>query len=114
MSASRAAWLWLPVLVWAGMIFALSAIPSLDSGLGSWDFALRKLAHATEYAVLGALLLRATSSETAAFAGGIAYAITDEIHQTFVAGRHGAPLDVAIDGAGVLIGVLVARRLARR
>ena len=33
------------------------------------------------------------------------YAVTDEVHQTFVEGRHGAPIDVAIDTAGVLIGV---------
>ena len=33
---------WLPVLVWAGVIFAFSAIPSLNSGLGTWDYVLRK------------------------------------------------------------------------
>jgi VanZ family protein len=41
----------------------------------------------------------------------LAYAATDELHQHFVAGRHGTPWDVAIDAAGIGIGVLVARRL---
>jgi len=40
---------WLPVLVWAGVIFAFSSIPSLNSGLGTWDYVLRKGAHTTEY-----------------------------------------------------------------
>ena len=43
-----------------------------------------------------------------------AYAVTDEIHQTFVEGRHGAPLDVAIDTAGALAGVLVWLHWSRR
>jgi len=60
MARSRALTVWLPVLVWAAVIFAFSAVPSLSSGLGGWDLLLRKLAHVTEYAILGALLLRAT------------------------------------------------------
>ena len=104
---------WLPVLVWAGLIFALSSVPHLSSGLGTWDLVLRKCAHVTEYAVLGALLVRALDRELPALALGVAYAVSDEWHQTFVQGRHGAPLDVAIDGFGVLLGIVLLRRLAR-
>jgi len=57
--ATRLASTWLPVLAWAALIFALSSVPSLSTGLGLWDLVLRKLAHAGEYAVLGALLARA-------------------------------------------------------
>ena len=92
----------------------MSSIPDLGTGLGGWDLALRKLAHAAEYAVLGALLLRAVGRELPAAALGIAYAVTDEIHQAFVAGRQGRPLDVLIDAAGVLLGVYVFGRAARR
>ncbi len=103
---------WLPILVWAALIFALSSIPSLGTGLGTWDTILRKCAHVTEYAVLAFLLRRALSAPWA-FAAAVGYAISDEIHQTFVRGRHGAPRDVLIDSIGIVIGLLVARRLRR-
>jgi len=45
--------LWLPVAVWATLIFALSSIPDLGTALAAWDLLLRKLAHAAEYAELG-------------------------------------------------------------
>ena len=99
---------WLPVLVWAAVIFAFSSIPSLNSGLGTWDYVLRKLAHTTEYAVLAVLLARASGSYAWAFALAVAYAGTDEIHQLFVRGRHGSPLDVGIDALGALVGLAVA------
>ena len=51
--------LWAPVLGWAALIFYLSSIPSLNSGLGIWDTFLRKGAHIFEFAVLTGLLLRA-------------------------------------------------------
>jgi VanZ family protein len=99
--------LWAPVVLWAAVIFGLSSIPSLSSGLGAWDEVLRKGAHLTEYAVLGMLLLRALGSVLPAFALGIAYAITDEIHQHFVTGRHSSPFDVAFDACGVALGLLL-------
>ena len=114
MSASSALRLWAPVVLWAAVIFAFSSVPDLGTGLGTWDLVLRKLAHAAEYAVLGALLLRALRHEYAALAAGIAYAITDEVHQYFVPGRVGSPLDVLVDAVGVALGVLAWRRLAAR
>jgi len=105
---------WLPVVAWAALIFTLSSIPDLGTGLGGLDLLLRKLAHAAEYAVLGALLLRAVVRERPAAAIGIAYAVTDEVHQAFVRGRQGAVLDVLVDAAGVLLGVYVLGRAARR
>jgi VanZ family protein len=104
--------LWLPVVFWAGLIFTFSAIPSLGTGLGTWDLVLRKLAHAAEFAILGALLLRAVRREPLAILLGSAYAATDEVHQTFVSGRHGSPVDWLIDSAGVVVGVLVYSRWA--
>ena len=101
---------WLPVAVWAALIFTFSSIPSLDSGFGTWDAVIRKLAHVAEYAVLGALLYRALRREPAAIALGSLYAVTDEIHQTFVSGRHGSALDWLIDTVGVVAGVLLLSR----
>ena len=104
---------WIPVLLWAGVVFALSSIPSLDTGLGAWDLVLRKLAHLAEYAILGVLVYRAVRREPAAIALASAYAATDELHQAFVSGRHGSPLDWLIDTGGVAAGVLLVARAAR-
>ncbi len=106
--------LWLPVVAWAALIFAFSSVPDLGTGLGGWDLVLRKLAHAAEYAVLGALLLRATGRIGVALALGVAYAVSDEIHQTFVPGRAGKPLDVAIDTVGVVCGIALGHCLRSR
>jgi VanZ family protein len=108
---------WLPVALWAGLIFALSSIPDLGTGLGGWDTVLRKIAHTAEYAVLGLLLARAVTRTETALLLGVLYATSDEMHQSFVAGRRGSPVDVAIDALGVLCGIalwhlLRSRRLA--
>jgi VanZ family protein len=111
MVRSRAISLWLPVGAWAAVIFALSSVPSLSSGLGEWDYVLRKCAHMTEYAVLAALLYRAFDRELPAFLAAVAYAATDELHQHFVHGRHASVVDVAIDAVGATIGLLAWARL---
>ena len=113
MAFPRALSLWLPVVAWAGLIFALSSIPDLGTGLGTWDLVLRKGAHAAEFAVLGFLLLRALGREAVALALGIAYAASDELHQHFVPGRQGSVLDVLLDSFGVAAGVYAARKLRR-
>ena len=105
---------WTAVVVWAGVIFAFSSVPDLGTGLGTWDLVLRKLAHAVEFAILGALLLRALAAPWASFALGVAYAISDESHQHFVEGRQASARDVLIDAAGVAVGVLAWRRISRR
>jgi len=99
--------IWAPVVVWACLIFTLSSIPRLDRGLGTEDLGPRNLAHVAEYAILGALLLRAVRREPLAVLLGSAYAATDEVHQTFVTGRQGSPLDWTIDTAGVVLGALL-------
>lgn len=110
--------LWLPPVVLMGVIFAFSAQPSLDSGLGPIDLIGRKLIHFAEYALLCFLWWRALASVTSprraalwAFVIASGYAVTDEFHQTFVEGRHGSVLDWLIDSAGA---ALVALRLATR
>jgi VanZ family protein len=113
MTDSRPLTHWLPVVLWAALIFALSSIPSLGTGLGTWDLVLRKCAHMTEYAVLAFLLARALGREVPALAVGVLYAVSDEVHQAFVSGRHASPIDVAIDTVGLLLGLLAWRRLVQ-
>jgi len=112
-TASRTLTNWLPVLLWAALIFTLSSIPSLGTGLDTWDLILRKCAHVTEYAILGVLLARAMGHEGPALLLGILYAASDEFHQAFVRGRHASPVDVAIDTLGVLIGLTAWRPRAK-
>ena len=49
---------------------------------------------------------------------GILYAVSDEFHQLFVPGRAGQFRDVLVDGAGTVLGVLLASivisRISRR
>jgi VanZ family protein len=104
-----------PILLMA-VIFALSAQADLSSGLGTLDLIGRKIVHAATYGLLWWLWQRAlgTRSPLPAALIAVAYAISDEYHQSFVAGRHGSPVDVLIDSAGVAIAVaLHSRRRSR-
>jgi hypothetical protein len=78
-----------PIAVMA-VIFALSAQPDLSTGLGVWDLIGRKVVHAGAYGLLWFLWWRALGYRRAALAAAvtIGYAVTDEYHQSFVAGRH--------------------------
>ena len=92
--------------------------PSLDaSTVGTIHFAIRKLAHLTEYGVLGALYAHAQRPpgqavfllRWSAVAVSIcaATAILDEWHQSFVPSRTGSPRDVALDIFGAIVFQLV-------
>jgi VanZ family protein len=117
LSPARLASLLLPALLAMGVIFFLSAQPSDPVDRAWWDVLLRKLAHFTEYAVLTALWWRALRGLgvrfplATAIAISLAYAATDEYHQTFVDGRHGTPVDVLIDFAGMMTAAIAIRRL---
>ncbi len=79
---------------------------------GIWDLILRKIGHITEYFVLVLLVSRALSGSTfkidkkSIVWGAIfsfLFSISDEYHQTFTHGRHGAPIDVGIDSVGIIL-----------
>jgi VanZ family protein len=96
------------------LIFGLSSISTLDSGLGTVDFVLRKLTHMAEYLLLTLLwawTLGPLSARASLFAAliSIAYAASDEFHQSFVPGRTGTPRDLIFDGFGVLLALLLLR-----
>lgn len=113
------------VLAWAGLIFAASSRPDLrvsDDDLV--DLILRKLAHMVVFGVLAMLISRAISLDRpatwrtalAAWMLTLAYASSDEWHQTFVQGRSGAPRDIMIDmlGATIALGLLHAHEHRHR
>jgi len=103
------------------LIFALSSMPSDDPDRTFLELLTRKAFHFGEYALLAALWWRAVRTRLepraaliAAFAITAAYAVSDEIHQTFVATRIGTPVDVLIDLAGATVALaLIARRRDR-
>lgn len=135
---------WLPVGTWMLVIFVLSGDEfSADNtrGLIAWLLRLaapdldpqrfellhgvvRKLAHVTEYAILGALALRALRiscprwrprrAVAAALALAVACAAADETRQAFAAARTGSPFDVLLDSGGALIGAVLPVTLLRR
>ena len=98
------------------LIFFFSAQENLNSGLGVWDTIGRKFIHMAEYGLLWFLWWRALGigHPGPAIAITLAYAATDEYHQSFVEGRHGSPWDWAIDAVGVSIAVLLHHHRRRR
>lgn len=106
-----------PPLGLMAVIFALSAQPDLNSGFGTWDTILRKLAHAAEYGLLWFLWWRALGTRPArpwpAAVITLLYAASDEYHQTFIEGRVGTPRDWVIDAAGVALAAGAVARWRR-
>ncbi len=111
---------WLAVLIWAGVIFVLSAQPDLRvSPLADLELAVRKVGHMVAFGLLALLLRLALESSAVRRAWQwslgltVLYAISDEIHQGFTGGRNPAATDVAIDAAGALL-ALAALAVLRR
>lgn len=121
--------------MWLGFIWGNSMLPGADSAAVSGflgellakmlgpkvleaAFFLRKLAHFTEFSILGGVLawnagLWPVSSSVPVLTGLLA-AMADETIQLFSPGRASMVQDVWIDFAGVLAGLLLFRLVARR
>ena len=108
--------LWGPPAIWMALIFALSAQPELPTPhIAFIDQAAPVAFHFGEYAVLATLLLRALHEGLGPAAApparrvwlvslllSLVYAVSDEYHQSFVAGRTASWFDLAIDGLGAV------------
>jgi len=106
---------WLPAILWAAAIFTLSSIEQIKvSHFFAWDFALKKLAHISEYAILFTLVLRATNRNwIQSFIITMAYAVSDEFHQSFVPGRSPTVIDLGLDLSGVNIAGYIIWKLTQ-
>lgn len=81
---------------------------------------IRKLAHFSEYFILGVLaylnVIEYSNKKEYLYAilFSVLYAISDEFHQLFVESRNGSIKDVLIDSLGVIIGVLICHMIFKR
>jgi len=122
---------WIPALLWMCFIFATSCTYISARGLSEavtthgpvalnarqfdsfWWWVFVKGYHVLEYAFLTALLLKAMGGRViTAGLSAIAFASSDEFHQTFVQYRGGKWTDVAIDSIGISIVCIAAILLA--
>ena len=111
---------WLPVWAWMFFIFYLSSLSEFSTGfVGTFDVFLKKSWHVFAFFTLTALVYRAFrsyrfSKSDSCILGvffSFVYAISDEIHQLFVSGRHGRVTDVLIDLIGIALFIVLARIL---
>ena len=111
-------WLyWVPAIVVMATIFVLSSQSGLRvSADADVDKPFRVTGHLLAFATLAALLLVALGSGRrprvrhllVALGLTVAYALTDELHQSFVPDRTGRFDDVVTDTIGALVGLAVA------
>ena len=119
------------VIIWMILIFTMSSFDATESSNQSnfivniivnifninnielVSLIIRKLAHFTEYLILGILtynLIKSYNKKTyIAIIICILYAISDEIHQYFVPGRSCQILDMTIDSIGSLTGIYILK-----
>ena len=111
--------LWLPVVVWMGVIFIGSSIGRVPQvGGETLDGLVHRAAHLLEFAVLGALVLRATSKGKPVSKREVVITLlvvglcgaSDEFHQRFTPGRSSEGISVLFDVAGGAVGVWAWRR----
>lgn len=127
---------WAPATLWAGIIFFFSTdsfsssntsdflgalLSAIFSGITAEQFEvihlfIRKLSHWGEYFVFSLLLIRAVHGQFKhkvelrravwIAAAVFLYALSDELHQVFVASRTASLADVTIDSFGGICGIL--------
>lgn len=130
-------WRFVPLILWIGLIFFLSSSqgsftetsriirPLLEflfptaspEAITFYHGVLRKLAHFTEYAILGFLSMRAFAPGRPVLASSvilIGVAAIDEINQSFNPSRTGSAVDVLLDLSGGLVAILVVVLVRRR
>ena len=119
------------IIVWMIFIFIMSSfnadISSNQSGfivntisnifninnLDLLTLIIRKLAHFTEYFILGLLLYNYDKNILKAIIICFIYAISDEVHQLFIIGRSFQIKDILIDTLGNICGVYFIKKISK-
>ena len=111
---------WIPVFIWMGVIFLVSSVSNpysvVPDSLRVPHEILGRYLHVLEFAVLALLVTRAFFLQgnlisrgrvmSAAFILSQSYSLLDEVHQSFVPGRTFQVLDLSLDLAGTLLGLV--------
>lgn len=127
---------WVLVFLWMCVIFGFSSQSGGESGglsgkivsfilnifnisetediFNTIQFIVRKLAHGTEYLLLGILVFNAFYNtltgikkiSVVSFVFCVVYSMTDEFHQLFIPERVGSIKDCLIDSTGALLGII--------
>lgn len=107
---------WLPVILWAGIIFKLSAgaVPSIST-VYIQDFLFKKGAHMFFFGIFGFLFFRALRLQGVnrkkaiifSLIFTILYGASDEYHQSFTQVREARFRDVGFDGLGGSLAMVV-------
>ncbi|MFA5827930.1 MAG: VanZ family protein [Candidatus Shapirobacteria bacterium] len=102
----------LPSLIWMMVIFYFSAQQTTGiQGTFNQRFIILKSFHLIEYAILCALLYVGFKNYKSSVLISYFYALSDELHQSYVPGREGKLIDTFIDLFGISIGVILIRHL---
>jgi len=102
----------IPAIIWMSIIFYFSSRSTTGIGTNETDrFIILKSFHLIEYAILGILLLFAINKNKLVVFIAYLYAISDEIHQSFVPGRSSRFRDTLIDLIGILIGIFIFNKV---
>jgi VanZ family protein len=100
---------WIPAFLLMTTIFIFSSIPSQEMpSFGLWDTMIKKGGHALGYGILTlsyTLGLRWDPKRYwVAYLFTILFALSDELHQSFVPGRHASLIDaLGFDAGGALM-----------
>lgn len=102
-----------------GIVAMLARIIHYTGDIDILRVIVRKMAHFTEYLILGILVINACKYNSVkdmiklSILICILYACTDEIHQLFIQGRGGRIFDVLIDTLGSLTGIFTYKVLRK-
>jgi len=114
---------WLPVILWAALIFKFSSESAPVVSAVYWqDYMGKKFGHMVLFGTLAVLIFRALRIQKYSTKKAVIWAIllatfygsTDEFHQLFTQGRESRITDVGIDGVGACLAIFLTVRVLPR
>lgn len=112
---SKHSW-WVPVFVWAGVIFSLTTTPQIRVTENSFFQAFLMMAgHFVFFGLEAVFLVRATDKAKMAVGAASAYGLFIEFYQHFyVPGRTADPVDWLLDTAGAITFLVIMNKINKK